>query len=52
MSNSQVVHLDKHICHEKVTTTGDYAVQAVLLTGKVYLCLKIETWEFSFVSFY
>lgn len=42
MSNSHVVHFDKHVCHEKVTTTGDYAVQAILLTGKVYLCLKRE----------
>lgn len=40
MSDSHIVHFDKHICHEKVTTTGDYAVQAILLTGKVYLKRK------------
>lgn len=54
MSNSHVVHFDKHICHEKVTTTGDYAVQAVLLTGKIDLCLKRENrldMRFSLVFF-
>lgn len=43
MSNRHLPLFGKHFSHEKVTTTGDGAIQPILFTGKVYLEISLIT---------